>query len=199
MRTIQLLTVATALAVLAAPAAGQRPVNERLATQATGDVEIVNTAGRVNVVGWDRNEIQVTGTLGEGAERLEVVPEGNRTVIRVVLPRDARNIRGSDLEVRIPARKDLQVNTVSASSEVAGLTGSVRARAVSGSIRVGGSPREVLAQSTSGSVDVEAANPATVQAQSVSGRVRVRGAARESVRAESVSGSLEVSATTPSV
>jgi DUF4097 and DUF4098 domain-containing protein YvlB len=120
-------------------------------------------------------------------------------VIRVVLPRDARNIRGSELEVRVPARKDVLVRTVSASSEVAGITGRVESRAVSGGIRISGSPREVLAQSTSGSVDVEAANPTTVQAQSVSGRVRVRGAARESVRAESVSGSLEVSATTPSV
>jgi DUF4097 and DUF4098 domain-containing protein YvlB len=193
------LALAAALLVLTSPAVAQRPIDQRLATPPTGEVEIVNTAGRVNVVAWDRNEIQVTGTLWEGAERLEVTPEGNRTVIRVVLPRDLRQVRGSELEVRVPAGKDLLVRTVSADSEVSGVTGRVEARAVSGSVRVSGAPREVLAQSTSGTVDVEARNASTLQAETVSGGVRLRGAARESIRAETVSGSLEIAASAPAI
>ena len=49
-------------------------------------VEISNTAGSVVVTGWDRNEVEITGELGEGTERLDFTKGDKVTRIKVVLP-----------------------------------------------------------------------------------------------------------------
>jgi DUF4097 and DUF4098 domain-containing protein YvlB len=188
------LAAAAAALCMAAPLAAQQHLNQRVAAGA-GPVEISNTAGSVRVSAWDRDEVEVTGTLGRGAERLELGNEAGRTVVRVVLPRWGSS-DGSELEVRVPARKDVLVRTVSADAEVHGVSALVDVRTVSGEVRVDGSPREVAASSRSGSVTVNATT-ARVKAESVSGEVSVRGEVRERVEAATVSGDLSVEARTP--
>lgn len=182
----------------AGAAAAQREINERGATSPTGTVEIHNLAGSVRVTAWNRNEIQVTGTLGRGAERLDFEPRGERAIVRVVLPRHARNVRGSEIEVRVPARKSVMVRGTSAGVQVEGVTGTVSAHSVSGDVRVAGSPREVSAQSRSGDVtlDVESER---VDAGSISGDVSLRGRVRGPVEVSSVSGDVDLAATTGEV
>ncbi|HEX5724652.1 MAG TPA: DUF4097 family beta strand repeat-containing protein [Longimicrobiaceae bacterium] len=180
-------------------AAAQRTLNERVATSPTGTVEVHNVAGSVRVSAWDRNEVQVTGSLGRGAERLELDEQGGgRVVVRVVLPRNAHNVRGSDLEVRVPARKSVTVRAVSADVEVSGVSGAVNAQSVSGKVDVSGSPSDVSAQSRSGNVvlDVESGH---AEANSTSGGVTVRGRIRGAVEVASVSGNVNVAASTGEV
>lgn len=196
MKTPSMLLLA--LFGIAAAAPAQQRIDERIATSPTGTVEVVNTSGSVRVVGWNRNEIRVTGTLGEGTERLQISPEGDRTTVRVVLPRRGRNVQSSDLEVRVPARKNVVVRTVSAGVRVSDVQESVEARSVSGAVDVSGRPRDVIALSRSGAV-VVAANTGSVQAESTSGAVQVRGNASRGVEASSVSGAVDVSAVTPEV
>lgn len=193
------ILLAALLVFGAAPALAQRDIDERLATAPGGDVEIVNTAGTVTVRGWDRDEIQVGGTLGQGAERLAVEGGRERTVIRVVVPPRTRNVRGTDLEVRVPAGKRVTVRTVSAEVEVRGITGPVATRTTSGDVDVSGTPAAVSAASTSGNVQVDVATAGRVRASSTSGDVEVRGTVRGGVEVESVSGDVELSATTPEV
>jgi DUF4097 and DUF4098 domain-containing protein YvlB len=188
-----------ALAISAGGLAAQREINETHRTPADGRVEIHNLAGSVRVVGWDRNEIRINGTLGRGAERLEVSPRGSTTEIRVILPRRGRNVQGSDLEVRVPAGKEVVVRTTSAEIGVSDIVGAVSAHTTSGEVRVTGRPSSVSAVSTSGDVDVEVTASNRVQARSTSGDVRVDGSVRGSVEVESTSGDVQVSAATPEI
>jgi DUF4097 and DUF4098 domain-containing protein YvlB len=202
MRTIlkTLGTTALLVAAMGSAAAAQQAINERLSTSSGGSVEVINISGSVRVTGWDRDEIQVTGTLGRGTERLDITPNGNHVEIRVVLPRETRgNVQGSELEVRIPARKDLIVRTVSASVEASDLSALVQAKSVSGTVRVSGAARQVIAGSTSGNVDVNASRATMIQASTVSGNIQLRGQASENASAESVSGSVNVAVNTPEV
>jgi DUF4097 and DUF4098 domain-containing protein YvlB len=189
------LAAAAAALCMAAPLAAQERVSQRVAAQGSGPVEISNTAGSVSVTAWDRDEVEVTGTLGRGTERLQLDNEAGRTVVRVVLPRYGRS-EGSEIQVRVPARRDVVVRTVSADAEVRGVTAFVDVRTVSGEVRVDGQPREVSASSRSGSVTVSATT-ARVKAESVSGEVRVAGDVRDRVEASTVSGDLSVEARTP--
>ena len=66
--------------------AGSDSIDRKVAADATGEVVISNVAGTIDVRGWDRNEIQVTGTMGRGVERIDVDSSNGRTVIKVVLP-----------------------------------------------------------------------------------------------------------------
>jgi len=70
--------------IAAAPAAwAGTPINERAAADPAGQVEISNIAGSVVVTGWDRAEVEVTGELGKGAERLEFSRAGKLTRVKV--------------------------------------------------------------------------------------------------------------------
>ena len=188
------------LAVSCTPERGtaQTPIDRTVATPATGVVEISNVSGEIRVVGWDRSEVRVTGTLGEGSERLDVTSSGDRVRVAVVIPRGARNVDESILEVRVPVRKDVTARGVSAEVAVSGVTGGVDAESTSGSVTITGSPSIVRAVSTSGEVEVDVTT-ARVEATSTSGDVRVAGNVGESLTAGSVSGNVEVTAPAPEI
>ena len=56
--------------------AGGGPVNRTVPADAAGEVEISNVSGTIDVRGWDRSEVQVTGELGDDVERLDVESSG---------------------------------------------------------------------------------------------------------------------------
>jgi DUF4097 and DUF4098 domain-containing protein YvlB len=165
---------AVAAALMAAPAAAQEQIDRRIPTGPGGVVEINNISGTVRVVGWDRNEVQVTGELGRGVERLDLSDEGGRVVVRVVLPRYGRNVDDSDLEIHVPAGKDVDVHTVSADATVNGVSGRTGVQTVSGEVQVDGSPREAQVQTVSGDVQISGVR-GRVDVNTVSGDVRVDG------------------------
>ena len=72
-------------ALLLAPLAwgDEEQVDKRAPADPQGEVEVSNVAGNVSISGWDRNEVQVTGSLGEDVERLDFISEPKRTIIRV--------------------------------------------------------------------------------------------------------------------
>ena len=73
-------------------------------------MDIENIAGSIQVTGWDRNEVEITGYLGRGAEEIEIDSDGDSISIEVVL-RSGRhvNVEGTDLELRVPHGIELAV------------------------------------------------------------------------------------------
>lgn len=187
------------LLVTSGTAAAQQKIDETIRTTATGVVRINNVSGDVQVEGWDRDEIRITGTLGRGTERLAITGDPANTEIRVVLPRNGRNIQGSDLFVRVPNGKTVNVHTTSADITVSGVAGNLELISTSGDVGISGTPRNVSAQSTSGDVNIDGSVPGNVNAQSTSGDVSIDGSVRGRIRAESVSGDVESDANTPEV
>ncbi len=186
------IAIAAAISLLALPALAQQTVNERRAASPTGTVEVSNIAGSVRVTGWSRAEVEVTGTLGRGTERLEFSGPPERILVKVVVPEHTHDLKGSDLTVKVPAGCRLEAETVSADVTVEGLTGTLDVESVSGEITVTGEPGEVEAQSVSGDIDLTVKS-ATMRLASVSGSIKARGA-RGEVRVETVSGTATVEA-----
>lgn len=193
---IQTLSLIGAALVALAPgqARAQEAIDRTVPTGATGAVEIVNPAGDIQVVGSSRSEIRITGRLGSGTERLEVENAGGRVSIRVVLPREGRQIRPTQLVVHLPAGKSVVARGISADVEVAGVTGPVEAVSASGDVSVEGNPAQVTARSTSGDVGLRV-NTGALRAHSTSGDIDVAGTVRGSATVESVSGDVKMSAT----
>lgn len=169
------LRAALALAMLTAAAshAAAEEVSKTLAADARGEVEIVNVAGTVEVSGWDRAEVQVDADLGSNVEKLDFRNDGQRTVIKVLLPRVSGSSGGSDLRIKVPQGSSLSINTVSAEQMIKGVRGSQRLQAVSGGI------------------DTEF-GPGDLELKTVSGDIRARGDGKGLVRATTVSGDLEI-------
>jgi DUF4097 and DUF4098 domain-containing protein YvlB len=184
------IAIAAAVALLALPLLAQQAVNERRAASPSGTVEISNIAGSVRVIGWSQAEVEVTGTLGRGTERLEFSGPPERILVKVVVPEHTHDLKGSDLTVKVPAGCRLGAETVSASLTVEGLSGALDLESVSGEITLTGDPSEVEAESVSGDIDLDV-KAATMRLASVSGSIKARGA-RGEVTVETVSGNATV-------
>jgi len=189
---VSLRHLLAAIALLAPlPALAQTAVNERHALSSGGRVEISNVAGSVTVRGWDRNEVQLTGTLGDG-QRLDVQNSANRVQLKVVYPQNSRNSRGAVLELRVPRGSELQAGTVSAALDVADVDlRRLQASTVSGGIRANGQAGESSLTSVSGAIRSQL-RTSRLELRSVSGAINAAGTSGGEVSANSVSGGVEL-------
>ena len=154
-----------------------RYVDETKAADPDAEIEIELISGSVHVIGWDKDEVRVTGTLGDDVEELEFESDGDEISIEVVLPDGARSLHDANavLEIYVPSRSTVEVEAVSADITVESMRGSLEAESVSGDVTISGSLREVEAGSVSGDVMVSSDEPLRDgDFESVSGDLEVR-------------------------
>jgi len=177
--------------VLAVPAwlAADTPVDQKRPAAPDAKVSIENLSGSVKVTGWSQAEVQVKGTLGEGAELSFDGPEQN---LKVEVEAEHGNPMGarSDLEVFVPAGASVSIEGFQATIAIAGVTGSVSAETVNGSITQAGPAKGVELQSVNGAIDVTKAG-GRIQAEAVNGPVTIRDGSGE-LEASTVNGKLLV-------
>jgi DUF4097 and DUF4098 domain-containing protein YvlB len=182
------------LATLPGIAAAGEPINKRTTADPNGTVEVSNVAGSVTVTGWDRNEVAVTGELGDGTETLEFTKADKLTRVKVVVPKRSYNVDDTDLVVKVPAGSVLSVNTVSADVSVQGVRGAQRLQAVSGDVRTEASGEDVECRTVSGDVTIDGSGQkGLVSITTVSGDATATRVAGE-VNGNTVSGSFDFGA-----
>ena len=182
--------------LLAVPALASTPIDQVRPLDPAGRVDIENLKGRIQVQGWDRNEVKITGTLGEGVERLVIEGDRRQLEVRVKYPDSGgwggKNSRPTDLRLMVPLRASLSIDSVSAEVEVTGVAPrSLSIDSVSGGVTVAGAPGEISVDSVSGDIRLTV-NSSEVGAESVSGGIVLRGRMNGKIDAESVSGSIDV-------
>lgn len=143
-----------------------------------GAVEISNVAGSVDVQGWDKPEVSVTGTIGKDVERVEVTGDDNRISIRVVLPSGhswgSRTDSEAHLIVHLPADSSLSTSLVSADLKISGVKGDAKLQTVSGNVTgdVGG---DVRANVVSGDIKLTAMSAKMIEVKAISGNIVLTG------------------------
>jgi DUF4097 and DUF4098 domain-containing protein YvlB len=149
-------------------------IDRKVAAQPNGEVIISNVSGAVDVRGWDRNEVQVTGQLGESVERVDVESSGGRTVVKVVLPHRGSRDGDAVIEVQVPRNSSVEVSAVSADVSSRGVLGTQRLNSVSGEITADIAGNESAARSVSGDVTLRGVGkPVSVRVSSVSGSLDI--------------------------
>jgi hypothetical protein len=193
--------VAAAVALCAWPAALQaatRSVDEHRPADAAGEVEIHSVAGKVDVVGWDKAEVAVSGVVGSDVEAVEVTGTGTRTSVNVKMRSGGINFGWHDggeanLVVKVPARSSLAVNLVSADVHIAGVSGNQDLHTVSGDV-ASSAQRDLRVHTVSGDVRVTAgADTKVIEIGTVSGDVNASGGGGD-VSVTTVSGDSSVTA-----
>jgi DUF4097 and DUF4098 domain-containing protein YvlB len=180
--------LATASVCEAASTAFDRTVE----ADARGVVEISNVAGKINVIGWDKNEVAVHARLGGGITRVDVLTSKGRTVVKVVLPSMSFQDGDADLEVRVPAMSEVQANAVSADLETSHLTGEQRLKTVSGDLRADLAAASFEAKTVSGELRLRGnGKPADMRLSTVSGDITLDNGAGE-MEATSTSGNIRL-------
>jgi len=183
------------LGVPAVAALAGTPVHETRTAEAKGVVSIENMLGSVTVEGWDRGEVEVTGTLGKGPDRLDVDTDGDRTRVEVVWPEhnddwNHKKTEDTDLTVKVPRGSEVRIEGVNLEIDVSALDGPVRAETVNGGIQVGGSPESIDVGTVNGSIHVTATT-GDLEAETVNGGIVLSGVKGE-VRASTVNGSIQI-------
>jgi DUF4097 and DUF4098 domain-containing protein YvlB len=187
------LVTGLALAASNVMAGDSTEINQRSPADPAGQVQVSNTSGSVVVTGWDRNEVEVTGELGEGSERLEFDTSGKTTRIKVILPKKSHHSDDTDLTIRIPSGSSLFVNTVSADIQVQGVRGAQRLQAVSADIETESAGEDVECKTVSGDISVAGkGKPGLLTITTVSGDAQVQNVAGE-VNGNTVSGNFNFS------
>ena len=194
------------------------PIQLQHVASATTKITISNIAGSVNVTAWDRNEVQVSGDLGEGAKPLQITGDNEHLTIKV----EARGGSGwfnfgadnkmspSTLEVNVPRAASLDVDVISAPLVVDGLVGgNIKINAISGSARIHALTPSLAVNSVSGSIEfsghADQASLQTVSGQilapalgsqarllTISGRIQAGGGPWQKLSLSTVSGDVQL-------
>lgn len=151
---------------------------------------VENVAGEIDIQGWSKNEVHLTGNLGDSVEELEVSESGSILQITVV-NRDTRRIDATVLRLRVPAGAGIDASAVSADIDISGLDNEkLTASSVSGDVKVRANSQWVSIESVSGDVDFKG-QTARISAESVSGDIGLSGISGD-VEATTVSGDMQL-------
>ena len=184
--TLTLLGMFSATTVVAAD------INESMDAAEDGTVSISNVAGSVDVQGWSRNQVEITGDLGDDVEELVFERDGDEIEIKVRTKRRNSHDIDTELVIKVPQGSSLEISTVSADIDVAEVAGEQSLESVSGDIATEAYASDIDANSVSGDVEVEGDNLSMrSRLSSVSGDIDTENLSGE-IAIESVSGDLVV-------
>lgn len=179
-------------ALLSTAAVAATDINETMDAAADGTVEISNVAGSVEIEGWSRKQVEITGELGSDVDELIFERDGDEIYIKVKIARDHGRRVTSDLIIKLPEGSSLEINTVSAEIEVNNVKGELDLESVSGDIETETFAEDIDISSVSGNVVVVGGKkPMRSRLNSVSGDIEADGLAGE-IEVETVSGDLEI-------
>jgi DUF4097 and DUF4098 domain-containing protein YvlB len=176
------------------------PINETRPLNARGHLTVDNVKGRIEVRAWDRNEVKIEGSLGQGVEKLEIIGNPDHLSVKVKYPKSGLGFfsggtdksEPSQLRLMVPLQADLTIDAVSADVDVAGVApAELSIDSVSGDVAVVGAPRDAVIDSVSGDLKLILNSP-KVATESVSGDIDLRGRLSGEVHVETVSGDVQV-------
>ena len=167
--------------------AGEK-VDKSLDAATDGVIEVEVVRGEVTIEGWDKNVVQVVGTLDDRSEKLIFERSGKNIRIEDDVPNNLRSGEGSKLTIKVPRQSSLNVDVVSADLNVSQVKGKSELSTVSGDLRATDLGDEVELKSVSGDVKLKGAGK-ILTIGSVSGDVHADVSA-ERINGETVSGDL---------
>ena len=182
------LTAAAVAGLLAQPvgAAERRSIDEHRPVDAQGQVEVVDVSGKIKILGWDKPELAVSGTVGDNVDKIDISTAGNRTTVRVVLKEKSSShwewsgkMGDADLVVHLPRGNSISASLVSADLEVADLQGNQEIVTVSGDVH-SAAAHDLRVRTVSGDMQLTAGPDTKVmEINTVSGDMHVTGGGGE--------------------
>lgn len=188
-------------ALLACPlwASAGTPIDQTRPLSADGRVRIDNVKGSVQVRTWDRAEVHVGGSLGDGVKQLLVNGSDSSVRIKVEYPEGSgwfskTHSEPSDLVVTVPGGAEVEVDVVSADVDVDGIAGRrLSINSVSGVVKAKGKSAQAELESVSGNIEATLESR-EIKVSSVSGDLRVTDAGGGAIALETVSGDIHLDA-----
>ena len=117
--------------------AGEK-VDQTISADGVNRVSIDNMRGKVKIIGWDQENVSVSGELDDETQKFIFQQNGSRIRIKVKVPSRTRNYNnnkdGSNLIIKMPSDIRMEFESVSSDVEVQKLTVGVEVETVSGDV-----------------------------------------------------------------
>lgn len=178
-------------------------INQRRAVNADARIDVSNIKGLVSVSGWDKTEVAISGTLGDGAKALAVQGDAGHLTIKVQPPdklgwfswgADTR-MGDTTLDIKVPKAAELKIDVVSADVNLSGVAGrSLGIDSVSGKLRLDSAAKDVELDTVSGNIDLTGSAD-HAHLETVSGNIRARGLGGQ-IKFDTVSGDIDAQSAT---
>ncbi len=194
----------------------QQEFNRTLPLSANGRLSLDNVNGRIEIAGWERNEVSIKalkhGKTQESVEavKINVDSSPNDIVIHTVLPPGesgfswsqfwsgdwGKNDATVDYLLRVPRHAHLgKIESVNGQVEIEGVTGNIEASAVNGGVRVRGAAGSLKLSNVNGRIEAELdslGNGQSVSLNTVNGQIEASlpSNADATVTASTINGSL---------
>ena len=196
----------------------ETPLDLHHAAAPTAHINISNVKGEVTINAWDRNEVHVSGQLGDGAQPLTIEGSENNLTINVQAKghdgwfnwNGENAMSSTNLDINVPRGASLKVSVVSAPLSVDGMdggdievnsvSGRVRINAqssmlsivtVSGNVAFSGHAKQAKLQTVSGDILAPSLGTA-VDLQTVSGHIQAGGGPWQQFSLSTVSGDVQL-------
>jgi DUF4097 and DUF4098 domain-containing protein YvlB len=159
--------------------AGKR-VHEEQTVDPHGSIDIVTVSGDIELIGWDRPEIEVNGNTADDVERVEVTSKDSMASIHIVTQQHWHMGMGESthLIIHVPSQSAISASLVSSDLHMHGLQGEVRIQTVSGDVsgEVGG---DLHFNGVSGDVKLRAPAAKVIEVKTISGDIQLTGGSGE--------------------
>jgi hypothetical protein len=185
------ITLALAmLAVSATSLHAQRKVHTAYSTTPDVSVRLFASVGTLQVIGWDKDSVVVTGVVAAGSQVSLGTPgpTATRGLKLFVESPTEQAVREGALTVHVPRGARVWLKTGSSAVTASEVTGGLDLNIVGGSITVHGSPRELRAESMDGAVTVDG-TPSWMRVKTATGDIALRGG--EDIGASTISGTID--------
>ena len=168
----------------------QQKVQVGRAVTSTASIRLFAAVGELQVIGWDRDSLDMTGVVQSGSRVASAGGADGEKAKGMKMYIEAPNELGGQegkLILRVPRGARLWLKTGSANMDIAGVNGGLDLNVVGGSITVHGNPKEVRAESMDGNVTIDG-SPEWLRAKTATGDISLRGG--QDVGASTISGTI---------
>jgi DUF4097 and DUF4098 domain-containing protein YvlB len=146
-----------------------------------GRVSLESFNGSVEITGWDRSNVDITGTKYASSEdlleqvKIEAVPQGDEIRIRAIRPTGRFGNCGATFSIRLPRNVTLErIESSNGGIRVEQVEGRARLRTSNGSIRTFGLKGDLEATTSNASIELEK-HDGSATLRTSNGRIRANG------------------------
>lgn len=131
-----------------------------------GTVKVENLRGDIQIFGWEKNQVKVSGELDDLTEEFVFETKGEVTVIKVILPKNQRGFQsgsGTDIDIYLPSESrlefsgvatDLSIEKISGGADLNNVSGDLQIKEVHSYLRVTSVSGDIIIDASSGELDV---------------------------------------------
>lgn len=156
----------TLLVLSSVSAQAKQSVDEKMAADPNGSVEIEHQNGRAKVIGWDKSEVSVVGELGDNTEEFQFERNGSSIVIHVKAKKNRSwgnwgsndGDNGDYLTIHVPKNSKVEYTSVNADVDVNNIHGGLSVTVVNGNMDIEDLSGRIRLQSVNGDIDADKLN-----------------------------------------